>query len=58
MLYFENEDMDNTLDKDGNKELKTHYCLIKDMSKILGSQIDKHKGKKYICLSYLNNHTS
>ena len=33
---------------------KKHYCLIKDMSKLLSSQITKHNGSIHICLRCLN----
>ena len=35
-------------------EEKKHYCLIKDMSKLLSSQITKHNGSIHICLRCLN----
>ena len=28
-----------------NREV-SHYCLIKDISKLVSSQVSKHKGKK------------
>ena len=33
---------------------KKHYCLIKDMSKLLSRQITKHNGSIHICLRCLN----
>ena len=33
---------------------KKHYCVIKDMSKLLSSQITKHNGSIHICLRCLN----
>ena len=33
---------------------KNHYCLIKNMSKLLSSQITKHNGSIHICLRCLN----
>ena len=35
-------------------DVKKHYCLIKDMSKLLSSQITKHNGSIHICLRCLN----
>ena len=37
--------------KDGEK---SHYCLIKNMSALLASQINDHKGTRNICLNCLN----
>ena len=31
-----------------------HYCLVKDLSRLLSSQVSKHHGKKYFCLRCLN----
>ena len=31
-----------------------HYCLVKDVSRLLSSQISKHNGKKYFCDRCLN----
>ena len=31
-----------------------HYCLVKDLSRLLSSQVSKHNGKKYFCLRCLN----
>ncbi|PFX13987.1 hypothetical protein AWC38_SpisGene21896 [Stylophora pistillata] len=33
---------------------KTHYCLIKSMSRLISSQLSKAKNKKYICRRCLN----
>ena len=35
-------------------DVKKHYCLIKDMSRLLSSQITKHNGSIHICLRCLN----
>ena len=35
-------------------DVKKHYCLIKDMSKLWSSQITKHNGSIHICLRCLN----
>ena len=31
-----------------------HYCLVKDLSRLLSSQVSKHHGKKYFCMRCLN----
>ena len=31
-----------------------HYCLVKDRSRLLSSQVSKHHGKKYFCDECLN----
>ena len=31
-----------------------HYCLVKNLSRLLSSQVSKHRGKKYFCMRYLN----
>ena len=31
-----------------------HYCLVKNPSRLLSSQLSKHNGKKYLCLRCLN----
>ena len=33
----------------------SHYCLIKDISKLVSSQVSKHKGKTFICDNCLNS---
>ena len=38
--------------KDGEN---SHYCLINNMSALLASQINKHKGTRNICLNCLNS---
>lgn len=37
-----------------NEDEKQHYCVIKDMSRLLSSQKSKKKEKKFFCLSCLN----
>ena len=37
--------------KDGDN---SHYCLVKNESALLSSQVNKHKGKLYFCLNCLN----
>ena len=37
--------------KDGDK---SHYCLAKNLSALLSSQVSKHKSKLYFCLNCLN----
>ena len=39
------------IEKDGIK----HYCLVKNQSRLLSSQLSKHHGKKYFCNRYLNS---
>ena len=31
-----------------------HYCLVKNKSRLLSSQVCKHNGKKYVCDRCLN----
>ena len=31
-----------------------HYCLVKNISRLLSSQVSKHDGKKYFCMRCLN----
>ena len=31
-----------------------HYCLVKNLSRLLSSQVSKHRGKKYFCERCLN----
>ena len=35
-------------------EDNSHYCLVKNESALLSSQVNKHKGKLYFCLNCLN----
>ena len=39
--------------KDGEN---SHYCLVKNVSALLTSQINKHKSKLYFCLNCLNGY--
>ena len=39
--------------KDGNN---SHYCLVKNLSALLSSQVNKHKSKLYFCLNCLNGY--
>ena len=39
------------IEKDGIK----HYCLVKNQSRLLSSQLSKHHGKKYFCNRCLNH---
>ena len=34
----------------------SHYCLVKNLSALLSSQINKHKSKFYFCLNCLNGY--
>ena len=43
--------VDLLLISDGNKQ---HYCLIKNMSRLLSSQVSKHKEATFICRRCLN----
>ena len=36
------------------KEGVNHYCLVKNVSCLLSSQVSKHDGKKYFCMRCLN----
>lgn len=48
----------NTFKKDSPKlTVDYHYCWIKNLSSLVGSQMSKHEHKKYICdrcLIYFN----
>ena len=39
--------------KDGEN---SHYCLVKNLSALLTSQLNKHKSKLYFCLNCLNSY--
>ena len=39
-------------------ENKTHYCLIKDFTKLVSRQSNKHKGKVYVCERCINTFTT
>ena len=39
-------------------ENKTHYCLIENFSKLVSSQVSKHKGKVYVCERCINAFTT
>ena len=41
--------------KDGKK---SHYCLVKNLSALLASQINRHKGTSHICLNCINGFKS
>ena len=41
--------------KDGEK---SHYCLVKNISALLASQINNHKGTSHICLNCINGFKS
>ena len=36
------------------EEEVNHYCLVKNLSRLLSSQVSKHDGKKYFCKRCLN----
>ena len=40
------------------KEGVNHYCLVKNLSRLLSSQVSKHDGKKYFCKRCLNRFSS
>ena len=41
--------------KDGKDGVNSHYCLVNNMSALIASQINKHKGTRNICLNYFNS---
>ena len=41
-----------------DKNENTHYCLIKDLSKLLSRETTKHNGKRHFCLRCLNSFAS
>lgn len=52
LLYSNEEDHEekkNFVELLDKVECKTHYCWIKDLSKLINSNISKHKGKLYVC---------
>lgn len=53
--YVDNDFMQNDCE---DTEIRYHYCWIKDLPKLVGSQLSKNKKKKYICdvcLNYFSN---
>ena len=44
--------------ENGKIEEKTHYTLVKNMSALIASQKNNHKGSRYICLNCFNNFNS
>ena len=40
------------------KEGVNHYCIVKNLSRLLSSQVSKHDGKKYFCKRCLNPFSS
>ena len=38
-------------EKNGKKRENFHYCLVKNISALLASQINNHKGTRHICLN-------
>lgn len=43
---------------EGDIEIRYHYCWIKNLSKLISSQLSKHKEKKFICDRCLNYFSS
>ena len=41
--------------ENGEIEEKTHYTLVKNISALIASQINNHKGTRYICLNCFNS---
>ena len=41
--------------KDGKDGINSHYCLVNNMSALIASQINKHKGTRNICLNCFNS---
>ena len=50
-----NHDIVLLLIKDGEN---SHYCLVKNISALLSSQINNHKGTRYFCLNCFNSFKS
>ena len=44
--------------ENGKIEEKTHYTLVKNMSALIASQKNNHKGSRHICLNCFNNFNS
>ena len=38
------------------KKNNSHYCLVKNLSRLLSSQVTKHNGKAYFCLNCFNSY--
>lgn len=38
-----------------HQDENSHFCLITDLSKLIGSSVSSHKAKKYVCDSCLNH---
>ena len=41
--------------ENGEIKEKTHYTLVKNMSALISSQINNHKGKRHLCLNCFNS---
>ena len=41
--------------ENGKIKVKSHYCLVKNQSALLASQINNHKGTRHICLNCFNS---
>ena len=39
----------------GEKEEKTHYTLVKNLSALIGMHVNKHHGKRHFCLNCFNS---
>lgn len=48
MLYDDDDDDDD------RKRIRTHYCWIKDLSRLVSNQLNNHGHKNYICDRCLN----
>ena len=44
--------------KDGEKKENSHYCLVKNMSALIFSQINNHKGTRNICLNCFSGYNT
>ena len=44
--------------ENGKIEEKTHYTLVKNISALIASQINNHKGSRHICLNCFNSFNS
>ena len=42
------------IDENGEEKENSHYVLVKNISALLASQINKHKGTRHICLNCLS----
>ena len=48
----------NSKDDDGETKTYNHYCLIKDLGRLVTSQVSKHKGKMFFCRNCMQHYNA